>query len=98
MIYTLISAWIRPPWQSNQIDSRLISRFAGILGLVGRLTGAWWERNSLSGLLHRDAFCQIAGLVDVGAFEDGDVIGQQLDRDRVEQGGDERVAARHRNA
>ena len=49
-------------------------------------------------LLDRDTFRQIARLVDVGPFEDGDVVGKQLDRDRVEQRGHERVAARHRDA
>src|SRR6266567_2426106 len=49
-------------------------------------------------LLDRDALRQIAGLVDVGAFEDGGVVGEQLDRDRVEQRRDERIAARHGDA
>src|SRR5579875_3405268 len=49
-------------------------------------------------LFHRDAFGEIARLVDIGAFENRHVIGQQLDRNRVEQRGDERVARGHGNA
>src|SRR5579883_1963526 len=30
-------------------------------------------------LLHRNALREVAGLVDVGAFEDGDVVGEELD-------------------
>jgi hypothetical protein len=30
------------------------------------------------GLLHRDGFRQIAGLVDIAAAADGDVVGNQL--------------------
>jgi hypothetical protein len=82
----------------NRINSRLLSRFTGILRLVGGLAGAWSGRGRPLVLLHRDAFRQVARLVDVGAFEDGDVVSQQLDRDRVEQGGNERVAARHRDS
>src|SRR5437667_11786036 len=49
-------------------------------------------------LLDRNTLCEVARLVDVGAFEDGDVIGEELGRDGVEERGDKRVAARHRNA
>src|ERR1700741_102332 len=35
--------------------------------------------------LHGYALRQVAGLVDVRAFEHGDVVGEELDRDRVEQ-------------
>src|SRR5215831_17126270 len=49
-------------------------------------------------LFHRDAFREVSRWVDVGAFEDGGVVGEQLDRNCVEEGGDERVAIRHRNA
>src|SRR5579862_6717562 len=49
-------------------------------------------------LLHRDAFRQVARLVDVGAFGDRRVIGEQLDRDRVEQRRDIRRAMRDRDA
>src|SRR5712671_4391796 len=49
-------------------------------------------------LFYRNAFRQVAGLVYVGAFEDGDVVGEELDRDRVEEGSDKRVAIRHRDA
>src|SRR5271167_2961625 len=47
---------------------------------------------------YRYALCQVARLVDVGALEDGDVVGEELDRDCIEQRGHERVAARNRDA
>jgi hypothetical protein len=46
-------------------------------------------------LLHRHALRQIARLVDIGAFGDGDVKGEELRRDRIEQRRDEWVAMRH---
>ena len=49
-------------------------------------------------LLHRHALGEVARLVDIGAFGDGDVIGQKLHRDRVEQRRDERLAMRHLDA
>ncbi len=42
-----------------------------------------------SGSLHGDAFCEVSGLVDVGAFEVGDVVGDELDGDDGEEGLDE---------
>ena len=41
----------------------------------------WTDRPPL---LHRHALGQVAGLVDVGALDDRGVVGQQLDRDGVE--------------
>src|SRR3979411_1956517 len=49
-------------------------------------------------LLDRPALGEIAGLVDIGAFEDGGVVGQELHRDRVEQRRYKRRALRHRDA
>src|SRR5271166_3042940 len=49
-------------------------------------------------LFYRYALRKVARLVDVGALEDGDVVGEELDRDCIEQGCDKRVAARHRDA
>src|SRR5271157_4489806 len=49
-------------------------------------------------LFYRYALRKVARLVDVGALEDRDVVGEELDRDRVEQGCDKRVAARNRDA
>lgn len=49
-------------------------------------------------LFNGNALRKIAGLVDVGAFEDGDVVGEELDRDRLKQQRDKRVAARHCDA
>ncbi len=45
------------------------------------------------GLFDRYGFGEVAGLVYVGAFQDRYVIGQQLYRDRVQDGGDERIDA-----
>ena len=42
-------------------------------------------------LLHRDGFSKITRLVDVGALGDGDVIGEQLDGNRIENRRDEGV-------
>jgi hypothetical protein len=45
------------------------------------------------GLFDRYGFGEIAGLVYVGAFQDRYVIGEQLYRDGVQDGGDEGVDA-----
>jgi len=37
-------------------------------------------------LLHGDAFSEVAGLVDVAAAADGDVVGEELQGDDFEQG------------
>jgi hypothetical protein len=47
--------------------------------------------------LDADAFGEVARLVGVGAFADRGVVGKKLDRDRLEQGRDKPVAARHRD-
>src|SRR5437660_11845772 len=49
-------------------------------------------------LLDRHTLGEVARLVDIGAFEDGDVVSQELDRDRVEERSDKRITARHRDA
>src|ERR1051325_870172 len=49
-------------------------------------------------LLDRHAFGEVAGLVDIGAFEHRGVVGEELHRDRVEQRRNKRRALRHRNA
>src|SRR5712691_12403783 len=83
-------------------------------GVFGRTRSASGNPGSVSGggiypetggkaltqlpLLHRDALRQIARLVDVGAFEHRDVVGEELDRDRVEERRDEGRAMRHRDA
>ncbi len=36
--------------------------------------------------LHGDAFGEVAGLIDVAAPEDGDVVGEELQRDGGEEG------------
>src|SRR3954468_20462133 len=56
------------------------------------------RRSRKFSLFHRNAFRQVAGLVYVGAFKDGDVVGEELDRDRVKEGGDKRVAIRYGDA
>ncbi len=48
-------------------------------------------------LLNRDALGQVAGLVDVGALDDGDVVGEQLQRQCVDDGGYYLVHTRHRH-
>ena len=40
----------------------------------------------LLGLLDGDAFGEVAGFVDVAASEDGDVVGEELQRDDGQQG------------
>jgi hypothetical protein len=79
----------RPPTVRLWSDRRvLITPHVGEVGstvgssqifsrLFSRFTG-------ITGLFDRDAFRQVAGLVDVGALEDGDVVGEELDRDRVD--------------
>ena len=37
-------------------------------------------------LFYRHALCQVAGLVDVAAAPDGDVVGEELERDDFEDG------------
>jgi hypothetical protein len=49
-------------------------------------------------LFYRNALRQVARLVDIGRFEDRDMVGQELDRDRIEQRCDERVAGWRRDA
>ena len=50
---------------------------------------------SIGLLFDGNALCQVAGLVDVSAFEHGGMVGEELDWDRIEQRGDERVAVGH---
>ena len=48
-------------------------------------------------LFNCNAFREIAWLVDIGALEDGGMVGEELDRDRIKQRRDKRVAARDCN-
>src|SRR5712691_6745573 len=83
-------------------------------GVFGRTRSASGNPGSVSGggiypatggkaltqlpLLHRDALRQVARLVDVGALEQRDAVGEELDRDRGEERRDEGGAMRHRDA
>src|SRR5439155_2828578 len=49
------------------------------IGFIGRI-----------GLLHCDAFGEVVGPVDVAAAQDGDVVGQQLQRNRGNDGREKR--------
>jgi len=51
--------------------------------------------SSRAALFDRDAFRQIARLVDVGALEHGHVVGQQLQRHGVEDRREQVVDVRH---
>src|SRR5215472_15303179 len=53
------------------------------------------ETRILPKLFYRHALCQVARLVDIGALDDRDMVGEELDRDRIEQRGDKRIAMRH---
>ena len=48
-----------------------------------------WTGNPATGLLHRDGFGEVAGLVYVAASADGDVVGEELQRDYFEDGKEE---------
>src|SRR5271155_5190405 len=49
-------------------------------------------------LFNGNAFREVAWLVDIGALEDGGMVGEELDRNRVKQRRDKRVAARQCDA
>ena len=48
----------------------------------------------LPGLLNRDALREVPRLIHVRSLQHGDVIGEQLNRNGVEQRGDERIDRR----
>jgi len=56
------------------------------------------RRQARSWLLDLDALGQVARLVDIAALDDRGAIGEELDRNGVEQGCDKLVAAQHRGA
>ena len=45
-------------------------------------------------LLYRDGFGEVSGLVDIGAAQDGGVIGEQLHRNGIEDGRHKRINLR----
>src|SRR2546430_5832195 len=49
-------------------------------------------------LFDRDALGEVARLVDIRAFQNGDVISQKLHWDRIKQGGDEGIDLRQLHA
>src|SRR5205085_9445038 len=76
----------------------LRSRRQQDLGNEQRLLYCCCSGRPLSKLLfNRNAFREIAWLVDIGALADGGMVSKELDRDRVKQRRDKRVAARQRD-
>jgi hypothetical protein len=55
----------------ERLSQRLCSRWIDLYSQLGRL------------LLYGNALGEVAGLVDVRAFENGGVVGEELDRDRI---------------
>src|SRR4029077_11165336 len=64
---------------------------------MGGSPAVWEPRTirSIGLLFDGDTLCQVAGLVDVSAFEHRGMVGKELDWNCVQQRGDERVAVGH---
>ena len=83
--YAGFDGFFLPHFYHRLYNSLIINKLNSLHRKV-KTANAWLWRLVHSKLFHRNGFRQVAGLVHVTAFGDGDVVGKQLERDDGQDG------------